>query len=55
MHLNQGFRDRLFALNDASADCLVVRAHALAAHGHVRATKKLDIWVRPDLANAPRV
>ncbi len=55
MHLNQDFRDLLFALNDAGADYLVVGAHALAAHGHVRATKDLDIWVRPELANAQRV
>ena len=55
MHLNQDFRDRLFAYNDAGADYLVVGAHALAAHGYVHATKDLDIWVRPDPANAPRV
>ncbi len=55
MHLNQDFRDLLFALNDACADDLVVGAYALAAHGHVRATKDLDIWVRPDSANASRV
>jgi hypothetical protein len=32
-----------------------VGAHALAAHGHVRATKDLDVWVRPDPENAKRV
>jgi hypothetical protein len=42
-------------LNDAGVDFLVVGAHALAAHGHVRATKDLDVWVRPDPANAHRV
>jgi hypothetical protein len=52
MHLNQDFRDLLFALNDAGADYIVVGAHALAAHGHVRATKDLDIWVRSDAENA---
>jgi len=30
-------------------------AHALAAYGHVRATKDLDVWVRPDRENAERV
>lgn len=55
MHVNQDFRDLLFALNDAGADYLVVGAHALAAHGHVRATKDLDIWTRSDSANAERV
>src|SRR5687767_6219961 len=55
MHLNQDFRDLLSALNDAGADYLVVGAHALAAHGHVRATKDLDVWVRPSPPNAERV
>lgn len=30
-------------------------AHALAIHGHVRATGDLDIWVRADPENAERV
>jgi hypothetical protein len=34
---------------------LVVGAHALAAHGHVRATKDLDVWVHPNVLNAPKV
>jgi len=34
---------------------LVVGAHALAAHGYPRATGDLDIWVRPNSANAARV
>lgn len=34
---------------------LVVGAHALAVHGHVRATGDLDIWIRPDPENAERV
>jgi hypothetical protein len=53
--LNQDFKDLLSAFNDAGVDFLVVGAHALAAHGHIRATKDLDVWVRPDLANAHRV
>jgi len=32
-----------------------VGAHALAIHGHVRATGDLDIWVRADPENAERV
>ena len=27
----------------------------MAAHGHVRATKDLDVWVRPEESNAQRV
>jgi hypothetical protein len=53
--LNPDFRDLLSTFNAQGVEYLVVGAHALAAHGHVRATKGLDIWVRPDATNAPRV
>jgi hypothetical protein len=53
--LNRDFRDLLAEFNDQGVEYLVVGAHALAAHGHVRATKDLDIWVRPDVENAKRV
>jgi hypothetical protein len=33
----------------------VVGAHALAVYGHVRATKDLDVWIRPDSENADKV
>jgi hypothetical protein len=49
------FRDLLAAFNAHGVEYVVVGAHALAAHGHVRATKDLDVWVRPDPANARRV
>lgn len=52
--MNPNFRDLLSAFNDHAVDYLVVGAHALAAHGHVRATKDLDVWVRPDRDNAQR-
>lgn len=55
LRVNQNFKDLLAALSAASVDFLVVGAHALAAHGHIRATKDLDVWVRPDSANASRV
>lgn len=53
--MNQDFRDLLAAFNAHGVEYLVVGAHALAAHGHVRATKDLDIWVRPVRENADRV
>jgi hypothetical protein len=53
--LNQDFLDMLSALSAAGAEFLVVGAHALAAHGYVRATGDLDIWVRPTNENAERV
>ena len=43
------------AFNARRVEYLVVGAHALAAHGHVRATGDLDVWIRADPANAKRV
>lgn len=53
--MNQDFKDLLSAFNDRKVEYLVVGAHALAAHGHVRATKDLDLWIRPEPENARRV
>ena len=53
--LNQDFRDILSALSDAEADYLLVGAYALAAHGLVRATEDLDLWIRATPENAVRV
>lgn len=53
--MNPDFRDLLSAFNAQDVEYLVVGAHALAAHGHVRATKDLDVWVRPSAGNAKRV
>jgi hypothetical protein len=53
--VNRDFRDLLAEFNGQGVEYLVVGAHALAAHGHVRATKDLDVWIRPDTENAKRV
>lgn len=53
--MNPDFRDLLSAFNAHGVDYLVVGAYALAAHGRVRATGDLDIWVRPAPDNAIRV
>lgn len=53
--MNRDFVEMLSALSAADAEFLVVGAHALAVHGHPRATGDLDIWVRPTAANAERV
>ena len=53
--MNRDFRDLLAEFNVQGVEYLVVGAYALAAHGHVRATKDLDVWVRPDSGNARRV
>jgi hypothetical protein len=49
------FKELLLAFNAHDVEYLIVGAHALAAHGHVRATKDLDLWVRPEVSNAQRV
>jgi hypothetical protein len=53
--VNRDFAEMLSALSEAGAEFLVVGAHALAAHGIVRATGDLDIWVKPTQENAERV
>jgi len=53
--MNQDFRDLLAEFNARRVEFLLVGAHALAAHGHVRATQDLDVWVRPSPENAKQV
>lgn len=53
--MSPDFRELLSEFNAQKVEYLVVGAHALAAHGHVRATKDLDVWVRPEGRNAARV
>jgi len=52
--VNRDFRDLLAEFNAHGVEFLVVGAHALAAHGCVRATKDLDVWIRPQPENAKR-
>jgi len=53
--MSPDFRDLLAAFNDRGVEFIVVGAHALAAHGLVRATRDLDVWVRPGPEKARRV
>ena len=53
--MSPDFKDLLSAFNAHRVEYLVVGAHALAAHGYVRATGDLDVWVRPQPSNASRV
>ena len=53
--MNRDFRDLLAEFNVQGVDFLIVGAHALAAHGHIRATQDFDVWVRPEAENAKRV
>lgn len=53
--MHSDFSDLLSAFNAHAVEYLVVGAHALAAHGLIRATKDLDVLVRPSTDNANRV
>ncbi|NOT00431.1 MAG: hypothetical protein HOP29_07360 [Phycisphaerales bacterium] len=53
--MNPDFRDLLAEFNAQRVDFIIVGAHAVAAHGHVRATNDFDVWIRPDAVNASRV
>jgi len=49
------FADLLRCLAEAEADYMLVGGYALMAHGYIRATQDLDVWVRPTSDNAARV
>lgn len=51
----EDFMDLVSCLRHENCDFVVVGAHALAAHGHPRATGDLDILIRPAPDNAERV
>lgn len=53
--MNLNFVEMLRELLAAGAEFLIIGAHAVAAHGHPRSTKDIDIWVRPTPDNAQRV
>lgn len=52
---NADFSDIIRAMERASVEFIIVGAHALAAHGVVRSTGDLDVFVRPTRDNALRV
>jgi hypothetical protein len=53
--LNKDYRDILHALAGENAKFLLVGAYAMAAHGYLRATMDIDIWVLPSADNARAV
>jgi predicted nucleotidyltransferase len=55
IELPDDFRDLLVELHDAGAEFVVLGGHAVAYHGHPRATKDLDVLVRATNTNAARV
>jgi hypothetical protein len=55
IELPEDFQDLLIELSDAGAAFVVLGGHAVAFHGHPRATKDLDVLIRADTDNAARV
>jgi hypothetical protein len=53
--LPEDFRDLLIELADNGAEFVLVGGHAVAFHGHPRATKDMDVLIRPNSSNAERV
>jgi hypothetical protein len=55
MEIYPDFRELLECFNARSVEYVIVGGYALAHYGTVRATKDMDIYVRPTEANAQRV
>lgn len=53
--LNQDYKDMLLCLRDEAVEFIVVGAYALAAHGYLRSTGDIDIWVRNTPENAQKI
>ncbi|MDT5270003.1 MAG: hypothetical protein QOH49_2189 [Acidobacteriota bacterium] len=53
--LNPDFREILSCLKDEGVDFIVVGAYALAAHGLIRATGDIDVWLSISPDNAKKV
>lgn len=53
--LNPDFREMLSCLKDEGVDFIIVGAYALAAHGLVRATGDIDLWLRNSPDNAHKI
>lgn len=55
MNLNPDFREFVGLLLSHNVRFLVIGGYAVAAHGHPRYTKDLDIWVWADPTNSERI
>lgn len=55
IELPDDFRDLLIDLHDEGAQFVVLGGHAVAFHGHPRATKDLDLLILAEPANAESV
>jgi hypothetical protein len=50
LKLTKDFKEFLSLLNSARIEYLLIGGYAVALYGHVRHTKDIDIWVKPDPA-----
>ena len=55
MELNRDFSEFIACFAARDVRFLIVGGYAVAAHGHPRYTKDLDVWVRVDPENARRI
>ena len=55
MELNRDFSEFIACFVARDVRFLIVGGYAVAAHGHPRYTKDLDVWVRRDPENARRI
>ena len=55
MNLDRDFQEFVELFLAHEVQFLIVGGYALAAHGHPRYTKDLDVWVWVDPANAERI
>lgn len=55
MILNEDYKDMLRALSEEKVKFLLVGAYALGAHGYLRSTLDIDIWIMPSPENADAV
>ncbi len=55
MNLNQDFQEFVELFVAHEVEFLIVGGYALAAHGHPRYTKDLDVWVWLGAENAQRI
>lgn len=53
--MSPNFKDLLHEFCAREVEFLLVGAHALAVHGHTRATKDIDLWIRPTDTNSRQV
>ena len=52
--MNSDFAELLTLLHDCRVEYLVVGGYAVIHYAEPRYTKDLDLWIRPELANAQR-